>query len=209
MRDRDAVLSAGATVIIRQVSAGSVGVMIREIGAGVLAAAPEVGNRLRIELRRGRGLASSPVTHLRSLGAGQLVVKTEGRVYMLSDVEESEGPDRSEVESIVAELLDAAESSSTSGGSETEYVRLLPVAAKEERRIRVVRVGDGEEEFFGEGALLGEIELGQALRFTGQNGNVMATSAIEMLRELSPSCVEISTGNSRYQVEFLSGRLLR
>ena len=51
MREPGAGLSAGSAVIIRQVSAGSVGLLIREIGAGILAASPEVGARLRIELR--------------------------------------------------------------------------------------------------------------------------------------------------------------
>lgn len=207
MREASAGLSAGTAVIIRQVSAGSVGLLIREIGAGILAASPEVGNRLRIELRRGRGLASSPVTHVAEVGAGELVVKTEGRLYMLSDVEHSEGPDPVKVESVVAELLETVAHSPSSDGFETEYVRLLPVAPKEERRVRVVRVRGDTEELFGEGELLGEVELGQSLRFTSQAGLVQATSAVEMVRQLSPSCLEISTGNSRYRVEFLSGQL--
>ena len=80
-------LQPGDGVIVRQISDAGVGLTIREIGAGVLAEAPEVGRRLRIELRRGRGLASSPVTHMEELGEGQLAVKTEGRVYVLCDME--------------------------------------------------------------------------------------------------------------------------
>jgi hypothetical protein len=72
-----------------------------------------------------------------------------------------------------------------------------------------VRFREGESEFFGEGELLGEIDLGDSLRFTGEDGRVMGTSQIEMVRQASPSCLEIVTENSRYQVAFLSGRLPR
>ena len=67
-------LSSGDSVIVRQVSQGEIGLLIREIGAGTLAATPEVGSRLRIEMRRGRGLASSPVTRMEDVGHGQLAV---------------------------------------------------------------------------------------------------------------------------------------
>ncbi len=203
-------ISAGDSVVIRQVSQGEIGLLIREIGVGTLAATPEVGSRLRIELRRGRGLASSPVTRVEELGGGQVAVKTEGRVYVLSNVENSRGPSRAQVEQIMTSLLGGEGAPSRArrvSDWETEYVRLQPLEPKEERRIRVVRLRDGEEEFFGEGELLGEIELGESLRFSSEDGRILGTSRIEMVRQTSPSCLEISTGNSRYQVEFLSGEL--
>jgi hypothetical protein len=201
--------SGGDSVIIRQVSKGEIGLLIREIGAGTLASTPEVGSRLRIELRRGRGLASSPVTRVKNVGNGQLAVRTEGRVYVISDIDHSQGPDLAQVEEIVASLLDGVEAKPRVGDWETEYVRLHPAEPKEERRVRVVRFREGESEFFGEGELLGEIDLGDSLRFTGEDGRVMGTSQIEMVRQASPSCLEIVTENSRYQVAFLSGRLPR
>lgn len=183
--------------------------MVREIGAGVLAAQPEVGSRLRIELRRGRGLASSLVTHIQEMGEGRLALKTEGRVYVLSDVTRSWGPEPGEALRIVADLIDAPTVSPSPGDAGTECVRMLPVEPKEERRIRVARLCDSGDEMFGEGELLGELEVGECLRFTSEGGRVQGTSVIEMIRQLSPSCLEVSTSNSRYLVEFLSGTLPR
>ena len=71
----------------------------------------------------------------------------------------------------------------------------------------MTRLRDGEEEVFGEGVLLGEVELGECLRFTDPSGRVTGTSQIQMVQQVSPSALEISTGNSTYRVEFLSGRL--
>jgi hypothetical protein len=207
---RDGRLSTGDSVIIRQVSRGEIGLLIREIGAGTLVATPEVGSRLRIELRRGRGLASSAVTRLEDLGAGQLAVRTVSRVYVISDIENGQGPDRPQLERVVTSLLDV-EATRPPGTSEweTEYVRLQRAEPKEERRVRVTCTREREEELVGEGELLGEIELGESLRFTGRDGRVLATSRVEMVRQSSPSCLEVSTGNSLYRVEFLSGRLPR
>lgn len=205
---RPSPLAAGDSVIVRQVSQGEIGLLIREIGVGTLVATPEVGSRLRIELRRGRGLASSPVTRLEVVGGGQLAVRTEGRVYVLSDIE-SAGPDRSQVARIVSSLLEGRPVPGAGSDWETEYVRLQPAEHKEERRVHVTRLRGGDEEFFGAGDLLGEIELGESLRFTSESGQVLGTSRVEMVRQVSPSCLEISTGNSRYLVEFLSGRLPR
>jgi hypothetical protein len=207
---RERRFSAGDSVIIRQVSRGDIGLLIREIGAGTLAATPEVGSRLRIELRRGRGLASSAVTRLEDVGAGQLAVRTENRVYVISDIGHDQGPDRGQLEHVVTSLLDAdATRPPRTSEWETEYLRLRPAEPKEERRIRVTRMRALEEELIGEGELLGEVELGDSLRFTGEYGRVLGTSRVEMVRQTSPSCLEISTDNSLYRVEFLSGRLPR
>ena len=205
---RRASFSAGDSVIIRQISRGEVGLLIREIGAGTLAATPEVGTRLRIEMRRGRGLASSPISRMEYVGLGQLAIRTRAPVYMISDIAQGEGPDRNQIEQVVAALLGSGMGSAGRRSEwETEYVRLKPSEPKEARRIRVTRVRGGHEEFFGEGELLGEVELGDCMRFTAEDGRIRGTSEVQMIRQTSPSCLELSTGNSQYLVEFLSGRL--
>ncbi len=180
-------------------------VMGRALGIGELLDPVDVGRAVRIRLDAGRALAPTEVTRIESVSRDVIRLDTRNHRYELRRIEAS--PSTIGVMSIhdagaprpnEGVGLDATQVVSVEAWGETRPGRFESGA-----RVRVTRTRDGETRVYPPATLLVDLAPGEEFSFAIEEG-VIGTSSVLSLTHRSPSCVEVVTRNSRYELELVS-----
>ncbi|MCP3983816.1 MAG: hypothetical protein GY723_05475 [bacterium] len=198
----------GVRVALRQYSMQGDQAFCLNVAAVEIVARPRIGERLEVRIQGESGLASSRIQQLEPLSEGRVAVVTNGRVYVLSRLDDRLGSDElSAIQETVTRLLAAHQE--VPQPEATEHVRIPDEICGESPnpfvgvRVRVERFSlteaSAKSEHLGSGTLLAEPEIGEALRFLDAYGHVMTTSNVAAIISKKPDILEVSTGNRCYR----------
>jgi len=206
-----APFAAGGRVSLRQYVLERDELVSRELGLGEMVDRPRLGERLGIRIRAERGLSSSRIQRLALLEEGRLAVVTNGRAYLLSQIEsrgEPDAPDalRSRIEQLIRECT---VSDPTESGDVTQYLRVKGMTPKSTSSpfvgvaldIERISLDDPEPkpESLGRGHLLADPEPGLPLRLVDGDEHLVSTSQVVLI-EQDDEVLQVSTANRLYRL---------
>lgn len=177
--------------------------MARPIGIGELMAPLEVGQVPQIRLDEGHGLRPTPILRIESLAPETLRISTRNSRYELRRIDAALSSLRSLAIGPVG--IDAQDDSEEHEYARTQVVALedWPEATSDRfesgARIEIVQERNGQVRELGSGILLVDLVPGQTASFS-VGEQIVGTSAIRELVQVSKDSIEILTGNSRYRL---------